>query len=175
MTAAQKRILILLALADLLVIGGLGWTVWRTMQRPAPPPLATVPTDCPQHLLAALPTRLSPAVSWEGTRLLVQMTAYYGTEQPPETAAQLLWTGLDGVKAAVEAGCALPPQVVVHVTAIGQKGRAGYEAALRGADVLAWAEGRLNDGELAARARYLRFTEAVPAPPTASPSPAPRR
>ncbi len=175
MTATQRRILILLALADLLVIGGLGWTVWRTMQRSATPPLATVPTACPHHLLVALPTRLSPAVSWEGSRLLVQMTAYYGTEQPPETAAQLLWTGLDGVKAAVEAGCALPPQVVIHVTAIGQKGQTGYEAALRGADVLAWAEGKLDEGELAARAHYLRLTEAVPVLPTASPSPTPRR
>lgn len=174
MTATQKRILILLALADLLVIGGLGWTVWRTMQHPAPPP-AAVPTACPQQLLAALPTRLSPAVSWEGESLLVQMTAYYGTEQPPEAAAQLLWTGLDGVKAAVEAGCALPPQVVIHVTAIGQEATTGYEAALEGEAVLAWAEGRLDEGELAARARYLRFTEAAPAPPTASPSPTPRR
>ncbi len=175
MTATQRRILILLALADLLVIGGLGWTVWRTMQRPVSPPPATVPAACPQYLLAALPARLSPAVSWEGKRLLVQMTAYYGTEQPPESAAQLLWMGLDGVKAAVEWGCALPPQVVIHVTAIGREGRAGYEATLRGEDVLAWAERKLDDEALATRAHYLRFTEAVPAPPTASPPPAPRR
>ncbi len=173
MSTMQKRILMLLALADLLVIGGLGWVVWSNLHPPAPTP-APIPTSCPQRLLAALPPRLSPAVSWEGDRLLVQLTAYYTAASPPEQAPQLLWTALDGLREAA-AGCPLPPRVILHLTAIGEETSEGYEVALLGNDLLAWMEGEIGDETLAARARYFHFTEANGATPPASPSPQSRK
>ncbi len=157
----QKRLLLLLAVADLLVIGGLGWVVWHSMRRP-PVELPPPPPRCEAALLTRLPQTFSAALVWERDRLLVRMELYYAAAEPPEGTPQQLWVALDAIRDVVQEGCPLPPLVTLHLTALSKGPTVVCEAVFDGADLVAWAEGRMDDAALATQARYRRWE--VPAP-----------
>ncbi len=161
MTAAQRRIVLGLALLDLLVLAVLGWAVWQG-SRPVVQSPSTVAAICPQQLLADLPAHLSPAVAWEGERLIIRLSAYYPTSHPPSSAPQPLWDALDALRRTVEAGCPMPAKIVLHLTAVGRDGGVICEAVVDGETLQAWAAGQIDEEALTQRVHYRQ--EEVPAP-----------
>lgn len=152
MTKRQKLILVLFGALDLVIIILLGAIALHSQQ--SLPNLVSQFGPCPSLLLESLPRYLAPTVAWEEERLVVTVTPRYPTSTPPPGSAQLLWTTLDALQRPVAAGCTLPEEIRLVVTARGTATTTGHLARLRGADVTAWLQGELDEEGFAQRGSY---------------------
>jgi len=151
MNHRQKVILIGMGLLNLLVIGGLGYVIWRNSQVPT---VGLDTTLCTEQTLKAIPSYLSPAIAWEAEQCYLTVTASYDVPAPPESSAQLLWVELDGLAQALRVGCPTPKAVTLTVTAHGTSESRSYIAQCRGEDIKAWIDGTLSPEALAAKTLY---------------------
>jgi hypothetical protein len=174
MKPVQKLVLVLFALVDVAVIGGLAMTVVRSSRRQLPEaaPTAVAATGAtPSACVAGLLERFSAGgasarVDWNdgagtATRATVDITLAAGSLPEPPTP-QLLWSLLDRLSPALLQECELPPTVTLRVRVTQESGTQLYALETPG-DVLAgWLLGDVDDAELAAHARYRESV--LPAP-----------
>lgn len=172
----QKRIVVLLAIVDLLVIGGLAAVVVRNSRPAQPVASVAVPTPsaCTTLLLEALaPCGDSTASGWDtatpGEPLTATTTspAHIRVTLSPaiaevEGSAQVLWTVLDHLPRSLPDLCVLPPSVTLMVTTRQTGEAVHYTAEFEGTALSAWLRGELDDEALAAGARYREITTAGP-------------
>ncbi|MGC9400389.1 MAG: hypothetical protein ACP5HM_14810 [Anaerolineae bacterium] len=156
--------MLLLSVLDLVVIGVLGATIWRQYRLSDAAPTPSF-APCVELTLQHLPARLSPTVYWTTKNLTVRLTARYEVPHPPPGSAQLLWVALDALPPVRRHGCPLPDEVVIVVTAQGTQATLGHVARLKGSDVAAWSEGRLQEEQLVERATYRLSPEKPPGSP----------
>ncbi len=152
MTRRQKFILVLFGALDLVVIVLLG-AIALNSRLTLPNPVSQF-GPCPSLLLDALPGYLSPAVAWEKERLIITITPLYRTPAPPPGSAQVLWTAFDALETPLAAGCTLPEEVRIVVTARGSATTTGHLARLQGRDVTAWLQGELDEATFVQRGAY---------------------
>ena len=157
MTKQQKRILLILGLANILVIGLLGSIVIMSNRSTTPPPPgpAQIP-QCPQLVLTTLPPTDSRSISWNEKLLQLTVRVHYPTAAPPPESAQYLWIALDSIAATLQQGCPVPQTINIAVTAQAETITHRHQVQLSGATVVAWANGELSELELATAAKYRR-------------------
>ena len=158
MTKQQKRILLILGLSNVLVIGLLGSVVIMSSRSVTPPPSgpAQIP-QCPQSVLAVLPPTDSRSISWNENLLQLTIRVHYASDTPPPESVQYLWMALDSIAAALQNGCAPPQTINIAVTAQADTATYRHQVQISGTVVAAWANGELNEADLATAAKY-RYT-----------------
>jgi hypothetical protein len=169
MKRAQKLILVVFALVDLAVIGGLGLTVLRS-SRPTPSqaiPVAPSPSACVAGLLEVLSEEEGSArIDWdEHDGIAAQVTLNVSLAAESLTAPptpQLLWSLLDRLAPTLRTLCELPPTVTLLVTVPDATGTVYYGMETAGETLAGWLRHDISDTELAAHARYRESRSLAP-------------
>ncbi|MGC9469071.1 MAG: hypothetical protein ACP5HS_10805 [Anaerolineae bacterium] len=162
MSRRQKLILAILALADLLVILGLGAVVLRSgatdLDRGIPEPDATPMSVCAQTVLDALArTGAEATVAWPepGEAMPAVVKVHYRPDAlPPDLSPQLVWLVVDSLPPTLLETCTVPSTVTLLVEAIAPDGTRRYAVEINGEALTAWLQNDLDDEALAAQSRY---------------------
>jgi hypothetical protein len=179
MNRAQKTILAILALADLLVIGLLGSYVLLDMRRGHDALNAPTEPDpaCADDLLRTFEATLvdpqdSVIVGWSGDRGAVSITLVSSNREgsseteslsgdtssrltlPLEPTPQLLWVALDALAAGLPDTCPTPETFVLSVSIRTRAGAIHYVVEAEGKYLQAWRQGTIDDQTFAKVARY---------------------
>ncbi len=158
MNRGQKLILAVLALADLVVIGGLGAYVITHATPPAE--IATEPAPRPHPCELAL----IAGVSQPGDTVTVSLhegQAYISVTRDASAnasaaSAQSIWSVLEALSTVPEEAC-LPAEmltITVVTSSTGHSGAHGHLAQVAAPDLAAWRRGELTDDEFAQVIRY---------------------
>jgi hypothetical protein len=169
MKPVQKLIVVLFALVDLAVIGGLALTVFQNTRESLPqvPAGAAPPSACITGLIEAYSGEgISARIDWreEGASAphatLDIVLAAEALPAPP--TPQLVWELLDRLSPALHDLCEFPSTVTLRVTVSGTTGTSYYAIETPGDQLAGWLRGELDDEELALHARYRESASLAP-------------
>jgi hypothetical protein len=181
MSQSQKRLVIALAVATVVVIVALAWYVTSSLEALSAPhesPVrrteAPAGARSPQLTDDASATVPSPqnACHWQAAQLMAE-AGLGGTValtpggvlrldvihtlapgEPVDAAAQRVWIAFDVALALTEGGCGDFSQVDVSILVQGSEGNARIDASVSAADLIAYGIGGLSEDELIHRVVY---------------------
>ena len=162
MTQRQKRIIVILAIADIIVILALvGLVTQATNTRTSPDAPLSTPAQSPQtcqwqatQLLARTGIAGTVALTSEGP-LRFHLDYPLAPDQTVEDAAQSVWTAFDVALALQKkAGCAFFTHVEVTILAHNGRHTAQISANVSAADLAAFGDGELSEEQFLERVTY---------------------
>lgn len=169
MTPRQKRIIAILAIANIAVILALVVFVTRPFSTSTSTLLlSNPPTPTPQQqtcqwratqLLAQTGLGGTVTLSPEGL-LRFEITCLLSPAQTADEVAQLVWTAFDAALALYEQekDCATFVRVEIAIQARGNQGHTQIDASVRMADLVAFNQGQLNEDQFIERVSYRTTT-----------------
>ncbi len=166
MTQRQKRVLVVLAVVDLLLVVGLGAFALThrgsaSGDSAASATLVTEPSPCATFLLeSATRAGWTARVSESDTSLVYEVTI---AAQQGATAGDVdvVWSVLEAHSPEYAEVCGVRDTVTLSVLVPGDSGsHRAVTVELQGAVLARWLQGTASDAELAAQARY-RLAEAI--------------
>jgi hypothetical protein len=181
MSQSQKRLVIVLASATVVVIVALAWYVTSSLKALSSAlPTAVPQTETPTRERPRQPTGEAPTIGaspldacqWEAVQLMAEaglggtatlasggvlrFEVVYALSpgEPADAAAQLVWTAFDVALVLADGECGDFTQMEVSVLAQSSQGDTRISASVSAADLIAYGGGDLSEDELIHRVVY---------------------